>query len=80
VLWMILAQGTRLALVGIVPGGIGAVFAGRLLQSLLYGVSATDPMAFGVAAALLLAVALLANALPARAATRVDPLRALRAD
>lgn len=61
-------------------GGIGAVFAGRLRQSLLYGVSATDPLAFGVAAAVLLAVALVANAIPARAATRVDPLRALRAD
>jgi predicted permease len=80
VLWLILSQGARLALVGIVVGGIGAVFAGRLLQSLLYGVSATDPLAFGVAAATLLAVALAANAVPARAATRVDPLRALRAD
>ena len=80
VLWMILSQGARLAVVGIVVGGIGAVFAGRLLQSLLYGVSATDPVAFGVAAAVLLAVALAANAVPARAATRVDPLRALRAD
>ena len=80
VLWLILSQGTRLALVGIVLGGIGAFFAGRLLQSLLYGVSATDPLAFGIAAAILLAVALVANAVPARAATRVDPLRALRAD
>jgi putative ABC transport system permease protein len=51
-----------------------------LLQSMLYGVSATDPVAFGVAAAILVAVALAANAVPARAATRVDPVRALRAD
>ena len=80
VLWLILSQGTRLALGGIVMGGIGAVFAGRLLQSLLYGVSATDPLAFGIAAAILLAVALVANAVPARAATRVDPLRALRTE
>jgi putative ABC transport system permease protein len=80
VLWLILSQGARLALGGIVMGGIGAVFAGRLLQSLLYGVSATDPLAFGIAAAILLAVALVANAVPARAATRVDPLRALRTD
>jgi predicted permease len=80
VLWLILSQGTRLALIGIALGGIGAVFAGQLLQSLLYGVSATDPAAFGTAAAILLAVALTANAIPARAATRVDPLRALRTD
>jgi predicted permease len=80
VLWLILSQGARLAVVGIAVGGIGAVFAGRLLQSLLYGVSATDPVAFGLAAAILLAVALAANAVPARAAMRVDPLRALRAD
>jgi predicted permease len=80
VLWLILSQGARLALVGIALGGIGAAFAGQLLQSLLYGVSATDPMAFAMAAAMLLAVAMAANAIPARTATRVDPLRALRTD
>jgi predicted permease len=80
VLWMILSQGARLALVGIALGGVGAVFAGRLLESLLYGVSGTDPLAFGISAAILLAVALVANAVPARAATRIDPLRALRAE
>ncbi|HUE89935.1 MAG TPA: ABC transporter permease [Vicinamibacterales bacterium] len=80
VLWLILSQGTGLALAGTIVGGIGAVFAGRLLQSLLYGVSATDPLAFGVAAAILFGVALVANGIPARAATRVDPLLALRAE
>jgi predicted permease len=80
VLWLILSQGARLALVGIALGGTGAAFAGQLLQSLLYGVSATDPMAFAIAAAILLAVAMAANVIPARAATRVDPLRALRTD
>jgi putative ABC transport system permease protein len=82
VLWLILLQGTRLALAGVVVGGLGAVFAGRLLQSMLYGVSATDPVAFGVAAAILLAVALAANAVRGlrfnRGRASIDP--AIRLD
>ena len=53
---------------------------GRVLQSLLYGVSALDPLAYGAAAALLLGVARLANLVPALTAARVDPMRALRSE
>ncbi len=50
----------------------------RLMSSLLYGVEATDPVTFGVVAALLVAVALVASYLPALRASRTDPLEALR--
>jgi len=80
VLRLMFAQGIRLALVGIFLGALGAVAAGRLLESLLYGVSAMDPLAFGIAGMLLFLVAAAANFLPARAASRVDPLRALRTE
>ncbi len=78
VLRLILGQGAALALLGL---GIGAVFAfllTRLIRSLLYGVSATDPPTFGAVALLLLGVAVIACYIPARRAMRVDPMRALR--
>ena len=77
---LVLRQGARLALVGIGAGAVLAALVGRVLGSLLYGVSALDPLAYGVAATILLAVAALASLVPALAAARVDPLRALRAD
>ena len=80
VLQLILAQGLRLALVGIALGAIGAAMVGRLLESMLYGVSSVDAVAFAVAASLLVFVALLANLMPARHALRIDPLRALRTE
>lgn len=78
VLWMILRQGGRLALVGVALGALLAAGVGRLLGSLLYGVSGFDPVAYGAAAAVLMAVATLANLVPAFGASRIDPLRALR--
>ena len=65
---------------GVGAGAVLAAVVGRVLESLLYGVSALDPLAYAVAAAILLAVAALANLAPALAAARVDPLRALRSE
>jgi putative ABC transport system permease protein len=78
VLNLVLRQGATLAVVGIVIGGIGALFLTRLLKGLVYGVSPTDPLAFGGVIVLLTAVALLASWIPAQRATRVDPMNALR--
>jgi len=75
---MIVGQGLSLTLVGIVIGSAGAFALTRLIASLLYGVSPTDPITFFAVAILLSAVALLACYLPARRATRIDPLVALR--
>ena len=77
---MILRQGLRLSLGGIALGLVGAFGLARLLQSLLYDVSATDPLTFGVIAISLMVVALVASWIPARRATKVDPMVALRVE
>jgi putative ABC transport system permease protein len=77
---LIVGHGARLAAIGIVCGVIGAVAVTRVVSSLLYNVSATDPLSFAATAVFLAAVALLASYVPARRATGVDPLIALRAE
>ena len=74
------ARGGRLAIVGLVIGGTLATAAGSLLESMLYGVSAIDAIAFSAAGIVMLLVATLANLIPASSATRVDPVRALRSE
>jgi putative ABC transport system permease protein len=78
VLALVLQSGARLALIGIIVGVAGAFFVTRLMTRLLYQVSASDPVIFAATAIVLLALALLACYVPARRATRVDPIVALR--
>jgi predicted permease len=78
VLRLILRQHLQPAILGIALGLAGALALSRYIQSLLYGVRATDPATFALMALALLAVALLASWIPARRAMRVDPLIALR--
>ena len=78
VLKMVLGQGMLLVLIGLVIGIVGALALTRVMASLLFGVSATDPVTFGVISLLLALVALLACYIPARRAMRVDPMSALR--
>ncbi len=78
VLKIVLRQGTKLALVGVVIGIAAALALTRLMTNLLFGVTAHDPLTFVAVAALLILVALLACYIPARRATLVDPIVALR--
>ena len=77
---LVLGQGLRLAALGVVIGLAVALALSRVLRALLYGVTATDPGTFLFVPLLLLLVALLATLLPARRATRVDPMIAMRAE
>src|SRR5690606_35406951 len=75
---MVLRQAATLALVGVVVGVGGAAALTRLMSSLLYGVSPLDPLTFASTAVVLAVVALVSGYLPARKASRVDPIVALR--
>jgi putative ABC transport system permease protein len=78
VLGMILGQGLRTIFIGVAIGIAGSLALTRTVESLLFGVTATDPLTFGGVTVLLLAAGLLASYIPARRATRVDPVIALR--
>jgi putative ABC transport system permease protein len=80
VLLMIVKQGSRLIVIGLVIGLVGAYALTRLISSLLFGVTAKDPFTFAAAAVLLALVALLACYIPAWRATKVDPMEALRCE
>jgi hypothetical protein len=75
---MVVRQSLALASVGIAVGLVGALATTRLLGALLFGVSPTDPLVLGGATALLLLLAMIASYAPARRASRVDPVEALR--
>jgi putative ABC transport system permease protein len=77
---MMLSQGMRLLLLGLAIGFAGAFALSRLLRSLLFGVSASDPLIYFVASVVLSLTAMLACWIPARRAARVDPMITLRAE
>jgi len=77
---MVLQDGLKPALAGLAVGTVVALGAARVLQSLLYGVEPLDPVTFATVPVLLLAVSILALVAPARRATRVDPVHALRSE
>jgi putative ABC transport system permease protein len=75
---LVLRQGVALVAVGLVVGTLLGALATRIVAGALYGVSVADPLAWGAAAAVLLGAAMLANAVPAYRAVRIDPVKALR--
>jgi ABC-type lipoprotein release transport system permease subunit len=80
VLRLVLGEGERIVALGVALGVVIALVLGRLVASLLYGVTARDPLVMITAAAVLLTVGLVASVLPGWRATRVDPVAALRAE
>jgi ABC-type antimicrobial peptide transport system permease subunit len=77
---MVLRDGAKLAGLGLTVGFLIALAVTRMLRGLLHGLSPTDPVTFGGIAVILMAVALTASYIPARRATRTDPIEALRVD
>jgi ABC-type antimicrobial peptide transport system permease subunit len=78
VLRMVVGNGMKLAFLGLAIGLVASWLLTRFISSLLFGVEPTDPLTFGAVSLCLLVAALLACYLPARRATKVDPLEALR--
>jgi len=80
VLWMILREGLVMVIAGLFIGLLFALATGKIVSAILFEVSSTDPLAFTIAPALLAMAALLATWLPARRATKIDPMQALRTE
>jgi putative ABC transport system permease protein len=78
VLWMLLRQGLLQALAGTAAGLAGALLFSRLMAGMLYGVRSRDPLTFGGVATVLVLAAILAVCIPARRASRIEPMKALR--
>ena len=76
--WMVVRQALVLGVIGVIIGMVLSLYAARLLRTMLFGVTAHDPMTFAIVALLLLAVGAAASYVPSRRATRIDPLEALR--
>jgi len=77
---MVMSLGAKMALMGAAAGLLASLALSRLMGQLLYGVTPTDPLTFAAVGALLALIALLACYLPARRATKVDPMMALRCE
>jgi putative ABC transport system permease protein len=80
VLRMILAQSLKVTFAGVAAGGFCAFWLNRLIRNLLYGVSPADPLTFGGAIVFLVFVGLAASYLPARQASKIDPVTTLRSE
>jgi ABC-type antimicrobial peptide transport system permease subunit len=80
VLRLVVGQGMKLALIGVALGVAASLALTRVMKNLLFNVSATDPVTFALIASLLVGVAFIASYVPARRATKVDPLIALRSE
>jgi putative ABC transport system permease protein len=80
VLWLVLRDGITIGLLGVGLGLAGALAAREILAGMLYNVSASDPWTLGCGSIILLVVVLIATAIPARRAMRVDPVLALRSE
>ena len=80
VLWLVLRDGLRSVLLGVVVGSVGAIGVARAMQALLYGLPPVDVVSFGTSAALMLLASGVAAVIPARRAVGIDPLRSLRSE
>ena len=78
--WLVLRQGLKLTLIGLALGLVAALNLTKLLSSYIFGISPTDPGTFAIVSAVLTMVGLLASYIPARRATKVDPMVALRSE
>jgi putative ABC transport system permease protein len=77
---LIVGQGMRVVAVGVAVGLAGALLVTRLMTNVVYGIRVTDPLTYAAVSVLLVVVALVASYVPARRATRIDPLASMRVD